>query len=224
MADAAKIPSGVHELIVTLREEGVKAGQQEAERLLRQAQGQADQIVAQAKGEAQEIRRQMREEIEKERTAAQEAIKMAFRDTELRLESEITAVFAAHVKRLVSMQLQDRDFLRQLILSIVGRVASGVRADQPVEVLLPDQLFVTDDRGARLTDEGKKRLRHFILGISSEMLREGVEMRPAGNDDAGMRIRLVGKDLEIDLSAKAMSELLLKYLIPRFREILKGLE
>lgn len=224
MTKTPKVPSGVQELVSRLRDEGVKAGQQEAERLLQEAQNQADQIVAQAKAEAEAIRNQARKEIEAERAASREAIQMAFRDTQLKLRSNIKAAFAARVRRLVSMELQDRDFLRQTILHFFGRATSNLTADQPVELRLSDELFVTDETGTRLTEKGRGALHHLVLGISGEMMRQGVELKPAGNNDGGMRIQLVGEDLEIDLSDKAISDLLIGYLIPRFRAIAEGVE
>jgi V/A-type H+-transporting ATPase subunit E len=224
MADLPNVPSGVQELIGRLRDEGVKAGKEEAESVLQEARQQADQIVAQANAEADEIRDKARTEIEAERAASREAIQMAFRDTTLKLKSQVMAAFSDHVRRLVSMELRDKDFLRQAILAIFGQATQEVAKDQPVEVLVSEELFVTDEKGSRLTEEGKERLRHMVLGISGEMLREGVDLKPSGETNGGMRVRLVGEDLEIDLSDEALSELLLGYLIPRFRAIVTGVE
>lgn len=224
MADLPNVPSGVQELIGRLRDEGVKAGKQEAESVLQEARQQADQIVAQANAEADEIRDKARTEIEAERAASREAIQIAFRDTTLKLKSQVMAAFSDHVRRLVSMELRDKDFLRQAILAIFGQATQEVAKDQPVEVLVSEELFVTDEKGSRLTEEGKERLRHMVLGISGEMLREGVDLKPSGETNGGMRVRLVGEDLEIDLSDEALSELLLGYLIPRFRAIVTGVE
>jgi V/A-type H+-transporting ATPase subunit E len=175
--------------------------------------------------EAAEILDKARNEIETERAAAHDSLRIAIRDTELKLESELKAMFAAHVKRLVSMELEDRDFLKQVILFIAGSATGQkVCAGMPVEVLLPNALFFSDEKGTRLNEEGKDKMRHFVLGISSEMLREGVELKPSEGVRSGIRVRLVGEDLEIDLSDKAMSELLLKSLLPRYRAIVSGAE
>lgn len=222
MADTQKVPSGVQELISRLRDEGVKAGQQKAEGVLQEAQQRAAQIVAEAKSEAEVTRNKARADIEAERAASQQACQIAFRDTELKLRSEFKAVLAERVRRLVSMELKDRDFLRQLILAIFGRATAAVAKDQPVEVLLSDEFFTADEKGTRLTGKGKERLRHLVLGITGEMLREGVELKPSGDKEGGIRIRVVGEDLEIDLTDKAISNLLLKHLLPRYREIVLG--
>ena len=115
MVDRGKVSSGVQDLISRLRDEGVQAGRQEADRILNEARKRAAEIVAQAKSEAEEVRNKARSEIEAERGASREAIQLAFRDAELKLRSEFRAVVAERVKRLVSMELSDREFLREVI-------------------------------------------------------------------------------------------------------------
>jgi V/A-type H+/Na+-transporting ATPase subunit E len=225
MANAPTVPSGVQELINRLRDEGVREGQREADRILQEARRQTEQMLAEAKAESEEMRRKGRDEIEAERLAAHEAIRLAFRDTKLQLESDIKATFAAQVRRLVSMELQDRDFLRQLILTIVERVTSLSGEGEAPEIQVSSRLFATGENGAgELTEEGREQLHHFILGVSSEMLREGVHLQTRGDMESGVRVRLAGEELDIDIGAKAVSELLLKFLIPRFRAIVQGLE
>ena len=225
MTDEAKISSGVQGLINRLRDDGVKAGQEKADQVLREAREQAAQIVAQAKSEATEMLDKARSEIETDKVAAHESIRVAIRDAELKMQVEVKAKFAATVKRLVSVEMRDKEFLRQVILAIAG-LAAGDKAcvEQPVNVLLPKELFETDEKGTRLTEEGRDRLRHLALGITGEMLQEGVELKPSEEMSGGIRIQLVGEDLEIDLSDKAISELLLEFLLPRYRAIVSGSE
>ncbi|OQY03307.1 MAG: hypothetical protein B6I22_11905 [Desulfobacteraceae bacterium 4572_123] len=225
MAETTKVASGVQQLINRLRDEGVKAGQEESDQILREAQEQASRIVAQAKAEAEKILNKARREIETERAAANDSLRVAIRDTELKMEAELKAGFAAHVKRLVSVELSDREFLRQIVLAIAGMAAGDKACEgQPVEVLLPQDLFETDERETRLTEKGQDRMRHLVLGISGDMLREGVDLKPSEEISGGIRIRLVGEDLEIDLSDQAISDLLLQNLLPRYQAIVTGAE
>ena len=224
MVDRGIVSSGVQELISRLRDEGVQAGQLEADRIVSEARKRAAEIVDQAKSEAEEVRNKARSEIEAERGASREAIQLAFRDAELKLRSEFRAVVAERVKRLVSMELRDREFQREVILAIAGRATHRIRKNQKVEVLLSDDFFAADGKVAGLTGKGKEQVRHLVLAITSRMLREGVELRPSGDKEGGSRIRLVGEDLEIDLTDKAISDLLLKYLLPRYREIVLGVD
>ena len=223
MTDAAKVPSGVQGLINRLRDDGVKAGQEKADQVLREAREQAVQIVAKAKAEATDMLNKARIEIETEKAAAHESLRVAIRDTGLKMQAEVKTKFAAAVKRLVSMEMRDKEFLRQVILAIAG-LAAGDKAcgEQSVNVLLPKELFETDEKDTRLTEEGRDRMRHLVLGITGEMLREGVELKPSEDMSGGIRIQMVGEDLEIDLSDKAISELLLEFLLPRYRAIVTG--
>jgi V/A-type H+-transporting ATPase subunit E len=225
MAETTKVSSGVQQLINRLRDEGIKAGQEKSDQTLREAQEQASRIVAQARAEAEEILSKARSEIETEKAAAIESLRVAIRDTELKMEAELKADFAAHVRRLVSVEMSDREFLRQVILAIAG-MAGGDKAceDKPVEILLPKDLFETDEKMTELTEKGKDRMRRLVLGISGDMLREGVDLKPSDDISGGIRLRLVGEDLEIDLSDKAISDLLLKNLLPRYVAIVSGAE
>ena len=69
-----------------------------------------------------------------------------------------------------------------------------------------------------------ERTKQTILGLSSEMLREGVELIPSSEIEGGARVRLVKDKLEIDLSDKAISKLLYQRILSRFQSILEGSE
>ena len=115
MAETTKVASGVQELISRLRDEGVQAGREKSDQVVREAEEQATRIVAQAKAEAEEILSKARSEIETEKAAAIESLRLALRDTELKMEAELKETFADHVKRLVSVEMRDRDELHKRI-------------------------------------------------------------------------------------------------------------
>ena len=60
--------------------------------------------------------------------------------------------------------------------------------------------------------------------ISRRLERAGIELKPAGDDRPGIRARLVGKDVEIDLTDEAISEAMMRFLLPRFRYIVQGIQ
>jgi len=225
MDEQTQVSSGVMELIARLRDDGVKAGRKKADQVLQEAREEAERIVAEAEAEAEEILTRAKVQIERDRQAGMGSLRMAIRDTELKMEAELKADFAAHVRRLVSIEMGDREFIRKCILAVSG-MATGhmVCEGQPVEVLLPKDLFETDELGSRLTPEGKEQMHHLVLGISADMLREGVELKPSDTLKRGIRIRLTGEDLEIDLSDQALSDLLLQNLLPRYQAIVRGEE
>lgn len=215
--------SGVQELIDKLKNLGVGEGQKQADQIINEAHNKASRILTQAQTEADKLLSEGRYKLEVERKSSHEAIKTAFRDTELALRSKVREAFSAHLKRLVSLELEDKNFIKQLVLVIAGLKTDEIGASQ-VEVLLPSTLFETDENDTHLSTEGKKRMQHLVLGITDEMLREGIELKSSTDFKAGIKVRLTGKDIELDLTDEAFSDLLLKYLLPRYREIVSGQE
>ena len=207
MANEKKVTSGVQDLINRLKDDGVKAGRDEAQRMTDEAQEKAINIVIKARTEAEELMKSTRAEIEVEKNAAIESLKIAIRDTELMLESNLKTVFADHVKHLVSKELGDNELLKQLVLKIAGSSSSDIPEDKEMDLLV-----------------AKEKLDPLVLAISGTVLREGLQIKSSDTDNAGILIRMKGEDVEIDLSDNAISEILLKHLLPRYRAILTGVE
>jgi len=207
MANEKKVTSGVQDLINRLKDDGVKAGRDEAQRMTDEAQEKAINIVTKARTEAEELMKSTRAEIEVEKNAAIESLKIAIRDTELMLESKLKTVFADHVRHLVSKELGDNELLKQLVLKIAGSSSSDIPKDKEMDLLV-----------------AKEKLDPLVLAISGTVLREGLQIKSSDTDNAGILIRMKGEDVEIDLSDNAISEILLKHLLPRYRAILTGVE
>ncbi len=217
-----KLSSGVQQLIDRLRNDGVAAGEEEAQRIVEQARKQAARIVADAKKEADEYHAAARADIQRESEAAKAAVQMAVRDTVLAMREDLTARFRTQVQRLVTAELRDKEFLRRMILAIAGRNIPESSEAYVMELQLASQLLedAADDAGVEL----QRKLDESVVGISAEMLREGIELKPAGDDKPGIRARLVGKDVEIDLTDEAISEAMMRFLLPRFRYIVQGIQ
>jgi V/A-type H+-transporting ATPase subunit E len=212
--------SGVQELISRIRDDGVQAGQSKADEIITQARQEATRVLSEARTEAEEIRRKTAAEIESNHQAALEALKMAARDTRLQLAAQILASFEQHVKRLVAPETHDGTFIRSLIMVLAGQAAEQYAADQQLEILVSDLIAGREQENPELD----QLVRDSVLGISGNMLREGVEIIPDSDISGGARVRVVGEDLEIDLTDEAISKLLLKHLLPRYRAILEGVE
>ena len=218
MAEPSSSSSGVQKLISRIRDEGVQAGQAEADQLLKDAKTQAAKIISEAKADAAVTREKATAEIEAEKTAALEALRLAARDTTLELRSSIISGFESYMKRLVSAQTADEEVVKSIVLVLAGHAVDEFIKDKDLLVRVSDSLFETGDRS------DPKRARQTVLEITSEMLREGIELVPASDVHGGVRVQVVGEDLEIDLSDEAVSALILRHLLPRFRAILEGVE
>ena len=69
----------------------------------------------------------------------------------------------------------------------------------------------------------KGTLTKVVLGLTGDMLREGVSFRVSDDVESGIYVRAVDSDVTIDLSDEAVASLLLRHLQPRFRAILEGI-
>ena len=214
MAEPVVTSSGVKELIDRIRDEGVQSARDEADRILSEAKAQAARIVSDAKAEAATMKKEAQAAMEREQTAAIEALRIAARDTGLELRSAIMSAFEEHVRRLVTDVTTDGSVLRDMILVLAGRAAEDLIKDKDAAILVP----------SRLADEVSAELEEFLqrstVAFSADVLRKGVELIPSSQVQGGARVRLVGEDLEIDLSDEALSEMMLKLLLPRYRKIL----
>ncbi len=220
MAEETPNTSGVQELISRIRSDGVKAGQEEADQLLAKARKEAAQLVADAQAQADEMRQKASAEIASVKHAALEALKMAARDSELQLEAEVLSAFQRHVKRLMEPVTHDGAFIRALVLVLAGQAVEEHLKDKQLQILVSDLLAGKE----RENPELDKFVREGVLGISGDLLREGVELIPSSEVPGGARVRVVGEELEIDLSDEAVAKLLRKHLLPRYRAILEGAE
>ena len=220
MATENKESSGVQQLTDRLRDEGVAKGRDGAGHLTTEARKQSMAILDQARQEAEEILDQARKEAAQVKSSGDEALRLASRDVILKLKESFHQEFENKVRKLVGCKLQDHDFLERLILEIARRSMPEDRG-QPIEVLLPvDDLSPTESRGGAA--QGKDEpLDQFVLGLAADVLREGLTFGASEANSSGVTIRLLEEDVEIELTDKTVTALLMQFTLPRFRAILE---
>jgi V/A-type H+-transporting ATPase subunit E len=222
MTDEKERSSGVQELIDRLREKGVEEGKEQADRLVDEARRRAAETLDKARQEAAEIVRQAKEEADRLRAAGEEALRLAGRDAVLALKEEISEQFSNQVRRLVSRCLSDEQFMQRLILEIAGR-AVPKNGDQPVELLLPQEAVPLEEVGCQAKGAKEGTLSHFVLALAGDMLREGVTFAAAEDNTPGVTVTLVEEDVEVSFHEKAITDFLLRHLLPRFRAVMDGI-
>jgi V/A-type H+-transporting ATPase subunit E len=216
--------SGVEALIDRLREEGVASGRREADALIAAAEQRAAKIVADAEARAAQILKTATEQGAAERHAGEEALRIAMRDTVLRLKSELTDRFSDEVKRLIAAELEQEAFVERLILEVAGRAReeAGIDAGNRVQVILPRDLIGLDELRRNPLELREGSLSHFVLSLAGNVLAEGVSFSVGDDDAHGIRLYLQDQDVHIDLTDEKIAQLLLQHLQPRFRAILEG--
>ena len=216
--------SGVEALIERLREQGVEAGRAEADTIVTEARRRAAQIVHEAEAQAAQRVEAARKETRALQTGGEEALRIAMRDTVLRLKVELSERFSAEVRRLIAVAMDQEAFLKQLILEVAGRAReeAGVDAGEAVQALLPRALVGLEELRRNPLELREGSLSHFVLSLAGNVLAEGVTFGVADDDARGIRLYLKDKDITIDLTDEKVAALLLQHLQPRFRAILEG--
>jgi V/A-type H+-transporting ATPase subunit E len=215
MNESIQTSSGVQSLIERIRDQGVQAAQDEANRLRSEAKKQASEIVAEALAQADAERAKARAEIDAYQTAALDALHVAVRDTVLELKARVRTRFEEFVKRLVVSATHDMELIRSIVLVLAGQAAEQLIQNKDIEIRISKALL---DGEAGFQDEAKQA----VLGLSSDMLREGLVLVSDDEIEGGARVRLVQDRLEIDLSDRAIAKLISRRILPRFNAILEG--
>jgi V/A-type H+/Na+-transporting ATPase subunit E len=221
---AALASSGVEALIARLREEGVQSGRAEAERIVAEAGRQAAAILREAHSKAQEVLRQAREDADRIRAAGEEALRVAMRDSILKMKGHLSTRFSEEVRRLVAADMAQEAFLARLILEVAGRARREAAMDEAseLEILLPPGVVALDELRRRPEELREGSLSHFVLSVANNVLRDGVSFGTAGDLTGGIRVRLQEGEIQVDLTPERVAEVLLEHLHPRFRAILEG--
>ena len=221
MAASQTTSKGVDALIAKLRDDGVAAGKAEADRIRAEAQSEAAEIVAKARAEAEQHLAQARKDADNYRRAGEEALNTAMRDAVLTMKSGLMAKFQADVKRMVSKATAEPEMLRQMVLELVGR-AGEYTVQGSTDVILPTEIVGPEAIKDNPEDIQSGQLTQFVLGLTQNMLEDGVTLHASDDFQAGIRARVTDKDIELDLSDDAIASVLMQHLQPRFRAVMEG--
>ncbi|XYK78603.1 MAG: hypothetical protein ROO70_12405 [Labrenzia sp.] len=215
--------AGVQALIDRLKAEGVEAGQSEAETILADAKAKAETLVAEAEKKAAALKAAARAEAAQEKAATEDGLKVAARDLVLDMRNELGERIQQEAKRLVATTLADEAFLQKLILAMAANAkeSASVSDAEPMEIVLPEKIVTFEELKQSPEAVEPGTLTHFVIALAGDVLREGVTFSTAPGFD-GIKIKLTGRDVSIDLTEEAIATLLKRHLQPRLRAVMEG--
>ena len=112
-----QVAFGIDELVAKLQTEGVEEAQKQSAKLLADAEQQAKAILAKAQYQRDQLLAKARQQINTERQAAQDDLKISYRDMVLDLKNHLLSRFAQDVERLVSQSLQSEQLIKKLVFT-----------------------------------------------------------------------------------------------------------
>lgn len=180
----------------------------EGERIIIEAEKQADSIIAHAESEAKKIIDDAKKHVEQERNAFEASLVLSSKQAleALRVEFE-RKFFDESLSSLIIKHSTNPKVLAELLSAIIKAVQNeGLSAD--LSALIPKTV-------------SPREVNELLLVEVVEVLKNrSVEV---GNFQGGVQVKLQDKNLTIDVSERALKELLSTYLIRKdFRKMIFG--
>ncbi len=191
-------------LLDRLQRDGVDAGKQQADVVLRDAQQQAARIVAEAKAEAERYRAETRADAERTVVRTRQQLQHAARD--------LLLVVGQRLEEIVRRILVDR---------------TVVAFDGPTVIRLTEHLieaFVARGRGAGALEvlvgpAQKELLTDAVLHALRDKLQQGVTLRVQAGVGPGFQIRMGDGGVTHDFTAAAIASALADLVTPEIAAI-----
>lgn len=218
------VSSGMQQLINQLRKEGVEKGDKEAAKIIADAEAKALKLFEKRKAEADAYFEKRQNEANKLKEKAEEELRTVFRDALLKMQEDLVDRFTKKIQRLVAKKTMDEAMLEQMILEAVGKQRKKAKLDKAkeVEVLLPEDVIGLGALRANPKSAKEGRLSKIVMAATGDLLRDGVTFSSTKDTNAGIKVFLKKEKVELDMSEKALAEMLMEHLQPRFRAILEG--
>ncbi len=211
---------GVQALLDKLRQEGVEAGQAEAEQLVAAARVQAMEVLDQAQAQAATLLAAARQEAAQYEAHGREALRLASRDVILSVREACHDEFRNRLSRFVAHRLADQKLLEQMILELTAR-SRPAEDRQPWQVLLPQTHVTAEELQREVQEVQSGSLAAFVLGLTGDLLREGLTFAVSTDPGPGVRIKLLEDDVQLELTEHTITSVLMQYLAPRYRAVME---
>ncbi|MBN1944311.1 MAG: hypothetical protein JW797_01490 [Bradymonadales bacterium] len=196
---------GLDEVIAELKNRGIKAGEEEREKIVAAAQTKARQIVAEANEEAQRVRDKAKNDAEATRTQLAAELRQA---SAVGLEAFRQAVERAMLVPELDSKMAEvlgrPEFLKEILVEAARGFTQSGGAVEELDLLLPEA-----QRGKL---EGG-----FLQALRKE---SGVGVTVQFDEDFsfGFKMAPSGGGYLFDFTEDGFREILLRFLAPRFRK------
>lgn len=201
----------LHDLIETLKQQGVEHGEKARQEIVAAAQREAEDILKLAKEQAASIVAQAKENADKQMKQLRSSLEIAASQFVNNLKGAIEENFLnIPLKKEITTELSDPDFLKNLITQFVKSYAASPQ-HQDILMMLPH------DAPEQLRDFAIELMaRHYGQGKSGDQLVSKIDIQ---NVKFGFQVDKKDGHVRLDFSDEAFLSLFLRFLTPKFREL-----
>lgn len=195
----------VQQICDLLKKETLEPAHEEAKKIIKQAQAHADQIIEGAKSESDQIFKAMKADMEKEKRVFDAAMNLACKQAITSLKQEIEhRIF----NEALLTEVRGAASKPELIAQIIQSICEGI-AKEGIEGRL--QAFVPN------TTSPKDIASQLASQIVEKIGKEGISL---GDFAGGAQVKIVEKNLILDMSDKALRKFLADFIREDLRELI----
>lgn len=195
----------IQKICDTLRHKTLEPAQEEAKRIVADAQGRAEQIIRNGEKHVEQLIEEARKNIERERNVLQSSLSQASKQSLEALKQAIEhKLFNSEIQDLVGQQAANANVVAKLIGAVItGLEKDGLDAN--LTAYIPASVSVKEV--------------NQLLGerILSKLKGKSVAL---GDFAGGVKVRLEGKQMTLDVSNTVLEELMSQYVRKDFRKLL----
>ncbi|MBF0395274.1 MAG: hypothetical protein HQK78_00705 [Desulfobacterales bacterium] len=147
-----------------LKEDGIVAGREEAEKIILEAKNKADQIIEEANNLSQKLKIEAEDEIGRRKKRSEAELKLAARDLILNVKGSIENIAFALLKEKVSEVLSSEEVIKSALIEVIktqkaGRdweLSLGTAIGKPLSKVVVEDLFKKAGAKVKVSEGFKK--------------------------------------------------------------------
>lgn len=195
----------VKKICEVLTKETLDPAKEEAKKIVGKAHVEAEKIVSEGKREAQRLLGEIKKKIQEERNVFQASINLACKKSLDTLRQEIEqSLFNTELNTFVEGKMQDPHVIAEIIAAIIkGIEKEGIDAN--LRAIIPGVV------------SAKAVNQELAKGILERLKSNSVEV---GDIEGGALVKIMDKNLTIDMTDEALKTLLASFVREDFRSVI----
>ncbi len=192
----------VNEICRMIRNDTLQPAKDEAARIIAEAQAEADAIIAKANEDADDILQGLKKDLERQKSVYEATIELGIKQGIAKLRQLITGIFSDQLHQMINREMGKVDVMANIIKVLIEAIkCEGIDAN--IKVALAKGV---DKEGLFEALSSK---------VKEKIEKDQIEI---GDFKAGAAIKIVDKKISIEMTDKAVLELLSTYLSEDLRQ------
>ena len=202
-----EMPESIESFVKKLQDEGITAGKEAAEKIKAKAKLEADRIISDAQAQADQIVTKAKNDANMQIFRMQSELKLAARDTLLKLHEAIGRIISVLLSRKIKKYLSEPAYLGPIIREVIMVYASADALRQS-----DIEINISDKMGENFSND---ILNHLFHELNQE--QEKILLQSSLSKD-GFEYTIDGATVEV--SPESLAEMISEMVSPGLQEIL----